>query len=73
MNNQTYDNLKFAALCIAPVITFICAVLAIWNIPYTQEITATLAALSTLISAVVAVAKALYDKKQAEGGDNAES
>jgi len=73
MSNQTYDNLKFAALCIAPVITFVCAVLAIWNIPYTQEITATLAALSTLISAVVAVAKAMYDKNSAEDGEDAES
>lgn len=69
MTNSTYDKLKFLALCIAPVITFISAILAIWNVPYTQEITASLAALSTLVSAVVAIAKAIYDKNNAKVED----
>ena len=64
MSNKTYDILKFAALIATPIITFLCAIISIWGIPYGQQITASLAALDTLIGAIVAIAKAQYDKKQ---------
>ena len=67
MSNKVYDVLKVVALIATPVITFLCAIVSIWGIPYGQQITATLAALDTLIGAIVVVAKSQYDKKQKEG------
>ncbi len=64
MSNKTYDILKFAALIATPIITFLCAIVSIWGIPYGQQITATLAALDTLIGAIVVIAKTQYEKKQ---------
>lgn len=70
MTNKTYDILKFLALIATPIITFLCAIVSIWGIPYGQQITATLAALDTLIGAIVAIAKIQYDKKNKVGDAN---
>lgn len=69
MSDKMYDILKFVALIATPVITFLCAIVSIWGIPYGQQITATLAALDTLIGAIVVIAKQMYDKKQKEESD----
>lgn len=62
IDNKIYDRLKTAALLVAPVIVFISSVCSIWNVPHTAEITATLAALDTLIGAAVAILKKQYDE-----------
>lgn len=62
MDNKTYDILKAVALFIAPTLTFIAAVLPIWHVPFTQEITATLAAVDILIGSIVVAAKKVHDK-----------
>jgi len=64
INDKVYDILKLIATLIAPAVTFISALLIIWNVPYTEQITASLAALTTLINALVAIFKAKYDKAQ---------
>lgn len=64
MSNKTYDTLKLIALIAVPVATFISAVLKIWNVPYTTEITATLAAVDTLLGALVAALKTQYSKRK---------
>lgn len=64
MSNKTYDTIKTIALFAVPVLTFIGSLCAIWNVPYTEQITATLAAIDTLLGAVVIVAKKLYDGKK---------
>lgn len=61
MSNTTYDSLKMVALLIAPFIAFVAAVMGIWEIPYTKEVTATLAAVDTLLGATVAVLSKLHD------------
>lgn len=63
MTNKAYDIIKTIALIATPVITFICALVNIWGIPYGAEITASLAALDTLLGAIVVVLKANYDKR----------
>lgn len=63
VSNKFYDNLKLIALILAPVIVFLSALCNIWAVPYTAEITATLAAIDTLIGAIVAALKAAYDKE----------
>ena len=67
MNNKTYDIIKNTALLAAPIIVFLSALVTIWNIPHGAEITATLAAVDTLLGGVVVVAKKIYDKKQGDG------
>lgn len=62
LSNKTYDILKFIALLIAPLVTFVGSLVSIWGISHGEQIVATLAACDVLIGAVVAIAKALYDK-----------
>ena len=62
--NKLYDVLNIIAKLVAPIATFISAVLAIWHVPYTEQITATLGAFDVLIGAVVVILKAHYDKKK---------
>lgn len=64
MSNKTYDTLKFIALLIAPIVTFVASLVDIWGIPHGTEIVATLAAIDVLVGAVVAIAKAIYDKNK---------
>lgn len=64
MSDKTYDTIKNIALVVAPVITFLGALISIWNVPFTAEITATLAAIDTLAGAIVIVAKRIYDKQK---------
>ncbi len=67
LSNKTYDALKLIALLIAPFITFVGSLVSIWGIPHGEQIVATLAACDVLIGAVVAIAKALYDKENGKG------
>lgn len=62
LSNKTYDKLCIIVKCIAPILTFISAVLAIWHVPYTAQITATLAALNTCLGGIVTKLKSDYDK-----------
>ncbi len=63
VSDKFYDNLKLCALILAPVIVFLSAICNIWAIPYTAEITATLAAIDTLIGAIVTALKSAHDKE----------
>ena len=66
MSNKTYDTLKLVALILTPVLAFLASVANIWNIPYSEQIVATLTGLDTLVGAIVVALKTAYDKK---GGD----
>lgn len=66
MDNKTYDRIKLIALIGAPVIVFLSALCNIWNVPHAAELTATLAAIDTLIGAIVTAAKAKYDAENAK-------
>lgn len=70
MSNKTYDTLKMIALLIAPIVTFAASLVDIWGIKYGSQIVATLAAIDVLFGAIVAVAKAIYEKKQFFEGMN---
>ena len=49
LSNKTYDRLKVVAFIVAPALTFIAALCIIWKVPYSEQITATLAALDTAL------------------------
>ena len=66
MSNKTYDTLKLVALILTPVLAFLASVANIWNIPYSEQIVATLTGIDTLVGAIVVALKTAYDKK---GGD----
>ena len=63
LSNKTYDRLCFIVKVVGPIFTFISAVLAIWHVPYTSPITATLAALNTCLGGIVTKLKSDYDKQ----------
>ena len=65
LQNNTYDKLKLVALLLIPLITFLSAVGDIWSIPYCTQITATLAALDTLLGALLKISSDNY-----HGGNN---
>ena len=62
VNNKTYDVIKLIALVAAPVLVFLSALVDIWDVPYAQQITLTLAALDTLIGTLTVILKKNYDK-----------
>lgn len=64
MSNKTYDLLKDIALILPFVITFIVAILKIWNIPYATQIELSLLALNTLVASIVKIANKKYKKKE---------
>lgn len=70
ISNRTYDVIKFIALFVAPICTFFAALVEIWGIPYGPQIVATIAALDTLLGAVVIILKKLYEKNLKAGEDN---
>ena len=66
MSNKVYDILKNIALIFPLVITFIIAVMKIWNIPYAVEIGLTLSALNTLIAGIVKISNTMYLKNKGD-------
>lgn len=70
ISNRTYDVIKFIALVIAPICTFFAALVEIWGIPYGPQIVATIAALDTLLGAIVIILKNNYEKNLKAGEDN---
>jgi len=63
MTNKQYDILKMIALILTPVLAFLASLTNIWNVPYAEQIVATLTALDTLIGAVVVIANKQYQDK----------
>ena len=53
LKNSTYDKLKTVALIVAPLLTFAAAVCVIWGVPYSEQITATIAALDTFLGTLL--------------------
>ena len=66
LSNKAYDVLKAVAMIGAPVITFLTALCSIWSVPHCTEITATLAALDTMLGGLLVASSSAYKK---EGGN----
>jgi hypothetical protein len=65
MSNKTYDTLKKIALYVLPAIaTFVITVFKIWNIPYGEEIGATITAIDTALGVILGISSANYSKKE---------
>lgn len=64
ISNNTYDTIKIIALLIAPIATFVAALVDIWGIPYGSQIVATISALDVFVGALVVILKTIYDKNK---------
>lgn len=63
LSNKVYDALKWIALICFPAIEMFWITLAkIWGFPYGTEIAGTLAALGTLIGALIGISTIQYRK-----------
>lgn len=73
MSDKTYDNIKNTALFATPILTFLGSLVTIWAAIITSNpvipaaITATLAAIDSLLGAIVLVAKKIYEEKKKGG------
>ena len=63
MTNQTYDSLRIVSQLILPIGTFISGVMAVWGVPYADQVMATFAALDVLAGTAVTIAKAQWDRR----------
>lgn len=64
LSDRAYDMLKWIGLLAVPIITFATAMVNIWNLPYGDELVASLAALDICIGAIVTISKAQYEKQK---------
>lgn len=62
-NDKTYDTLKTISLIAIPVSTFIVAILGAYNYGNVERVTAVLAAINTLLGALVKISSAEYNKE----------
>lgn len=64
LSNKVYDGLKYIAIIGMPAVaTLYAAVAKIWNMPYVEEIPATITAVQTCIGALLMISTAEYNKK----------
>lgn len=63
MNDKLYDTLKFVALLILPIGTFISTFFNIWGISYAEQIQQTFVALDVLVGAFVTISNEVYKSK----------
>ena len=62
MSNRTYDIIKMVSLIAVPIVAFVSSLCTIWNVPHSEQITATLTAIDTLLGAIVVILSKEYNK-----------
>ena len=62
-NDKVYDTLKAISLIAIPVSTFIVAILGAYNYGNVERVTAVLAAVNTLLGALVKISGSKYNKE----------
>lgn len=63
MSNRTYDTIKNIVQMIIPaVMTFVLAIITIWNLPYGEQVGLTFGATETLLGAMLKYLSIKYHK-----------
>ncbi len=63
MKNKTYDFLKKIAMYVLPALaTLVITIFKIWNLPYGEEIGATITAVDTALGVILGISTAKYNK-----------
>lgn len=64
MSNKVYDVLKYIAQIVLPAIAaFYVAIAALWNLPFSEQISGTVMALDTLLGALLMISSSQYNQK----------
>ena len=64
MNNQYDDFLKKIAMYVLPALaTLVITIFKIWNLPYGEEIGATITAVDTALGVILGISTAKYNKE----------
>lgn len=60
--NSVYDKLKWVAMYLLPALATLYGTLAsIWNLPYGEQIVATISALDLFLAAILGISKKSYN------------
>lgn len=71
LSNKTYDLLKWLALVVMPAGGVLYAALSgIWNLPFKEEIPATVMAVEAFLGTVLQISNVKYKAEQNAGGNN---
>ena len=63
ITNKVYDVIKWIVTIVIPAIITLYATLGnVWNLPYVEQITATLAAINVFLGAVIQISSSNYNK-----------
>lgn len=61
MSNKTYDILKTLALIVLPALaTLVLTIFKIWDLPYGEEIAATITAIDVFLGALLKISSSIY-------------
>lgn len=67
MTNRVYDSLKWVALTVIPaVVVFLGVVAPVWDMPHTEEVITTVAAVGVLLGAIVGVKAETHKARNAQ-------
>ena len=67
LNNKVYDVLKWIAMLFLPALAILIkTIFPIWNIPYADEISATIVAINAFLGALLGISNTIYYKKTNE-------
>jgi len=69
-SNRTFDILKWIAMFFLPALAILVkTVFAIWNIPYGEEISATIVAINAFLGACLGISSISYQKDQLDNNN----
>lgn len=69
LSNKLFDVLKWVAILFLPALAILIrTVFAIWNIPYGDQISATITALQVFLGAILGVSTLNYNKEVINNG-----
>lgn len=65
INDKVYDILKWVAMLFLPALAILVkTVFLIWNIPYGEEISATIVAVNAFLGAILGISNGIYKAKK---------
>lgn len=65
LNSKVYDVLKWIAMLFLPALAILIkTVFPIWNIPYGDEISATIVAVNAFLGAILGISNTVYKAKK---------
>lgn len=67
LSNKTFDFLKWMAMFFLPALaTLVKVIFTIWNLPYGNEISATIVAVNTFLGAILGISNLAYYNQKDE-------